>query len=69
MLAEGNNAAALYYLRRGMDMVHYSIAFRRHRLDVMQRILPNVFTAGTVLIGLGIAYSIFKRIKRRVAEA
>jgi hypothetical protein len=69
MLAEGNNAAAMYYLRRGMDMTHYSIAFRRNRLDVMQNILPHVFTGGTVLLGLLLAYKVFKVIKRRVAEA
>jgi hypothetical protein len=68
-LAEGDNQAAMYYLRRGMDTVHYSIAFRRHRMEVMQGVLPTVFTVGTSLVGLLIAYKIFKVIKRRVAEA
>jgi len=69
MLAEGNNVAAMYYLRRGMDMMHYSIAFRRHRLDVMQNILPMAFTVGTVLAGLFIAYKLIKVVRKRVAEA
>ncbi|MCL2500440.1 MAG: NHL repeat-containing protein [Defluviitaleaceae bacterium] len=69
LLAEGDNQAAMYYLHRGMDMVHYSIAFRRHRLEVLQGVLPTVFTVGTGLVGLLIAYKIFKVVKRRVAEA
>jgi hypothetical protein len=69
MLAEGNNAAAMYYLRRGMDLVHYSIAFRRHRLDVMQNILPTAFTVGTVLLGLFFVYKIGKHVRNRVVEA
>jgi hypothetical protein len=69
MLAEGNNAAAMYYLRRGMDMMHYSIAFRRHRLEVMQNILPTVFNVGTGLLALLVVYKVVKRVKRRVAEA
>ncbi|MCL2187879.1 MAG: NHL repeat-containing protein [Defluviitaleaceae bacterium] len=69
MLAEGNHAAAMYYLRRGMDLIHFSIAFRRHRLDVMQNILPTVFTVGTALIGLFIVYKIGKHVRNRVVEA
>ncbi|MCL2204629.1 MAG: gluconolactonase [Defluviitaleaceae bacterium] len=69
MLAEGNNAAAIYYLRRGMDMVHFSIAFRRHRLEVMQGILPTVFNVGTGLIGLLLVYKITKAVRRRLADA
>jgi hypothetical protein len=69
MLAEGDNAAAMYYLRRGMDLVHFSIAFRRHRLDVMQGILPTAFTVGSVLVGLLVAYKIFKHVRDRVVEA
>jgi hypothetical protein len=69
MLAEGNNAAAMYYLRRGMDLTHFSIAFRRHRIDVMQQILPTAFTVGTGLVGLLILYKVVKTIRRRVAEA
>ncbi|MCL2364148.1 MAG: NHL repeat-containing protein [Defluviitaleaceae bacterium] len=69
MLAAGDNAAARYYLRRGMDMVHYSIAFRRHRMEIMQDILPVVFNVATALMGLFIVYKIVKVVKRRVAEA
>lgn len=69
MLAEGNNAAAMYYLRRGMDLTHFSIAFRRHRLDVMQSVLPTIMTVGTVLAGLFVLYKIIKVVRRRVAEA
>jgi DNA-binding beta-propeller fold protein YncE len=69
MLAQGDNVAAMYYLRRGMDMMHYSIAFRRHRLEVMQDVLPTVFTTVTVLVGLLVVYKLVKGIRKRVAEA
>jgi hypothetical protein len=68
LLAEGDNAAAMYYLRRGMDLVHYSIAFRRNRMDVMQNALPHVFSVGTALIGLFFAYKIVRFVKKRLTE-
>ncbi|MCL2456045.1 MAG: gluconolactonase [Defluviitaleaceae bacterium] len=48
-LAAGENEEAMYYLQRGMDFHHYSIAFRRHRIDVLHNALPKVLT-GTVII-------------------
>jgi hypothetical protein len=52
------------YLRRGMDMVHYSIAFRRFRLEVMRDILPVVLNVGLGLIFLLIVYKIVMKIRR-----
>jgi hypothetical protein len=67
MLAQGDNVAAMYYLQRGMDMMHYSIAFRRHRMDVMQNVLPGVFMGASILIVLGVAFKIGLVIRKRVA--
>ena len=49
MLAQGDNVQAMYYLRRGMDIRYYSVAFRRHRQDRMQAMLPPVLTGGMIL--------------------
>jgi hypothetical protein len=67
MLAAGDNVAAMYYLRRGMDMMHYSIAFRRNRMDVMQTVLPRVFLGGTIALALAAAVKIGLVIRKRVA--
>ena len=67
LLAYGYNAQAMEYLRHGMDVRYFSIAFRRHRLDVMQETLPNVFTGGAVLIGLLAGIKIVRKVKRKGA--
>ncbi|MCL1878642.1 MAG: NHL repeat-containing protein, partial [Defluviitaleaceae bacterium] len=63
MLATGDNVAAMYYLYRGMDMQHYSIAFRRHRIDVMHGALPAVLTGGIAVVLIIAGLKIFVRIK------
>ncbi|MCL1846210.1 MAG: NHL repeat-containing protein [Defluviitaleaceae bacterium] len=63
MLASGDNVAAMYYLYRGMDMQHYSIAFRRHRIDVMHEALPAVLTVGIVLIAIVAGLRILVKVK------
>jgi hypothetical protein len=67
LLAQGDNVAAMYYLQRGMDMMHYSIAFRRNRMDVMQTVLPRVFMAGSILLVLAAAFKVGMVIRKRVA--
>ena len=68
LLAAGDNASAMDYLRRGRDTHHYSIAFRRHRSDMMQAAANYVFTGGLVLVGVMIVSKIYKRVKTREAE-
>lgn len=63
LLAAGDNVGAMEYLRRGMDVRYFSIAFRRNRLDVMQGSLPNIFTAGMVLVIAYVGFRIVRRIK------
>jgi DNA-binding beta-propeller fold protein YncE len=62
-LAAGDNVNAMYYLKRGMDVRYYSVAFRRNRLDVMQGTLPNILTGGVILIGLYAGVKIVLKIK------
>jgi len=68
-LAAGDNIQAMYYLRRGMDMRYYSVAFRRNRLDVMQDTLPNVLTAGAILVGVIVVARLVLRIRKKGAVA
>ncbi|MCL1845904.1 MAG: gluconolactonase [Defluviitaleaceae bacterium] len=63
LLAAGDNVGAMEYLRQGMDVRYFSIAFRRNRLDVMQGTLPNVFTAGMLLVVLFVGGKIYYRVK------
>ncbi|MCL1843948.1 MAG: gluconolactonase [Defluviitaleaceae bacterium] len=65
-LAAGDNAAAMYYLRRGMDVRNFSLAFRRHRLDVMQDTLPNILTAAFVLLALFVCFKIYRRFSKKL---
>jgi len=67
-LAVGDNVSAMYYLTRGMDMHHYSIAFRRHRIDVMHGALPGVLTGGLVLAVLIVGLKTKKWFKNRGRE-
>jgi len=68
-LAAGDNIQAMYYLRRGMDIRYYSVAFRRNRLDVMQDTLPNVLTAGAILAGVIVVARLVLRIRKKGAVA
>jgi hypothetical protein len=67
-LAAGDNVSAMYYLRRGMDVRNYSLAFRRNRIDVMQDTLPNILTGGVVLLVLLNGYKIVRKIKKKGAN-
>ena len=69
MLAQGDNVSAMYYLRRGMDVRYYSVAFRRNRLDVMQNILPNILTGGMILAVGVIVLKVALKLKKRGAAA
>jgi len=68
-LARGENATAMYYLERGMDIRYYSVAFRRNRLDVMQDILPTIMTGGMIFIVLMMGINIFRKVKGKGATA
>ena len=50
-LSSGDNAAAMRYLKIGMNRDYYSIAFKRYRSDILRRYLGPVLTATLVLTG------------------
>lgn len=45
LLAENQNKEAMYYLKKGMDKINYSVAFKRYRTDVMKQIFPYAAAA------------------------
>jgi hypothetical protein len=67
-LSIGENAAAMEYLRHGMDTRYFSLAFRRHRIEVMQDTLPNILTVGMLLIGAFVIFNIVRRVKGKGSE-
>ena len=68
-LTAGDNANAMIYLKRGQDRTFYSIAYRRHRNDVLKQNLPGILTAGVILlIALPITVTVMKNKKRKREE-
>jgi hypothetical protein len=64
-LTSGDNVNAMKYLRLGQNRMYYSIAYRRHRNDVLKENLPWVFTAGlTILVALPITITVIKRRRK-----
>lgn len=45
LLAENKNKEAMFYLKKGMDKINYSVAFKRYRTDVMKRYFPYAAAA------------------------
>ena len=66
LLALGENRAAMEYLRRGMDIDYYSIAFRRWRTELLRENINFILTAGLVTVILISGYMIF--IKKRKVD-
>jgi DNA-binding beta-propeller fold protein YncE len=63
LLAAGENQLAMDYLRRAMDVRHYSIAFRRHRTDVLQASLDYILTGGLVLVLVIASLKVYRRVR------
>jgi len=67
LLAMGENRAAMEYLRRGMDVEYYSIAFRRWRTEVLKENINFILTALLVIAVIISGYMIF--IKKKKGDA
>ena len=67
LLAAGDNESAMYYTRRGADVRYFSIAFRRHRVEVIRDGISSAMTGATVLIVAFVGYKIFRKIQRSKA--
>jgi len=61
-LTAGDNEAAMYYLKLGMDRQHYSIAFRRWRNDMLK---DNIGWILTVAVGGIFGFVIVRAVLRR----
>ncbi|MCL2457114.1 MAG: hypothetical protein FWD19_06170, partial [Defluviitaleaceae bacterium] len=68
-LAAGDNEKAMEFLRQGMDVRYFSVAFRRHRLDRMQDILPNILSGGLAIFVLYSCFRVVRKIRRKGANA
>jgi len=66
LLAAGENREAMQYLRKGMDIEYYSIAFRRWRTEVMKDNINFILTGATVVVLIISGYMLF--IKKRKAS-
>ncbi|AOZ94608.1 gluconolactonase [Paenibacillus crassostreae] len=68
LVMEKKNEEALEYFEAGMDRKHYSVAYKRHRREVMKDVLGPFLSLLMVLI-LGIViYKLWKKRKTRRAE-
>ena len=65
LLAQGENALAREYLRRGMNLRYYSVALRRHRNDMLAENLGSIFTGGLVAVLSLVGFRIYRRIKKK----
>ncbi|NLG24696.1 MAG: gluconolactonase [Clostridiales bacterium] len=64
LLAQDLNAEALPYLQRGMDKRYYSVAYRRHRNQVMRDNIHRILAGAALFIAASTALS---RLRRRRA--
>ena len=64
LLIEGEYREAMDYLRRGMDMHNYSLAFVRYRNQVLRETLAYVFAGSMILLALYFARRVFRLIKK-----
>jgi len=69
LLAAGENRLAMDYLRRGMDIEYYSIAFRRHRTDILRDNFHLIFFAVIVLPLIRPTIWVVKKSGKRVRTA
>jgi len=64
LLAAGENREAMDYLRKGMDIEYYSIAFRRWRTEVLKENINFILTAGVVTVLIISGYMLFIKKKK-----
>ena len=61
-LTAGENELAMKYLKIGMNRKYYSIAWKRHRNEILANNLSFILTGVIILI---IAWNVFKRYRRK----
>ncbi|MCL2363684.1 MAG: NHL repeat-containing protein [Defluviitaleaceae bacterium] len=68
-LAAGENRLAMNYLRRGIDVEYFSIAFRRHRTELMRDNFYLIFFAVVGLAFIKPAVWVVKKVRKKVRPA
>jgi hypothetical protein len=68
LMARGDNELAMEFLRKAMDVENYSIAFKRHRNEVMKASMNYILTGGMVLLAAYVGLKIYKRTKKKGAK-
>ena len=64
LLAAGENRAAMGYLRRGMNIDYYSVAFRRYRTELLRANINWILIGLMVPFVLKSGYSMYKKRAR-----
>jgi len=65
LLAEYKNKEAMDYLKKGHDTKYYSIAFKRHRLDLLKSNINIIFNVLAALLFLTVVLFLMKKIKNQ----
>jgi tetratricopeptide (TPR) repeat protein len=68
LLAAGENREAMDFLRKGMSVEYYSMAFRRYRNDVLKENMNVMLTVGLIIVIAFVGYTLHKTNKRRKAR-
>lgn len=66
LLAAGDNKNAMFYLKKGMSVDYYAVAFKRYRNEVLKQSLSYVLTGVLVITAAIIVYFVRKSWKRRL---
>ena len=64
-LSAGDNEKAMYYLRMGENQSFYSIAFKRHRNDLLRDNLGWILTVGLIAVIVGVGASKVVKARRK----
>jgi len=65
LLMERKNKEAMTYFKLGMDRKYYSLAFKRHRREVMQAHFGTFMTTVALLIVALVGWLIFRKVRAR----
>ena len=68
-LKEGEYKKAMDYFKLGNSRKYYTRAFKFYRKELMQENFALIMSCVGILIGVGIIFTIYKKIKRLVGEA
>jgi sugar lactone lactonase YvrE len=65
LLAAGKNKEAMAYLKKGMSVEYYSVAFKRYRNELLKRNMSLILTLITLAVAIIVAIVIYRRLKQK----